>query len=120
MFSRKIALGLSVVLLTSSPAVAKSVSYGSNSGDSKADSTYAVGSQSSSQKSSSAKGSKFIVTTQKKSNHAANMTSGYGKDANKHGKKRHEVSPVPLPATGAALLAALGGLGLMRRRKKTA
>ena len=120
MFSRKIVLALSIVALTSTPALAKSVSYGSNSGDSKAATQYSVGSQVSAQKSSSAKGSKFILTTQKKSNHAANMASGYSKDAKKYGKKHHEISPVPLPATGAALLAALGGLGLMRRRKKTA
>lgn len=120
MFSRKIALALSIVALTSTPALAKSVNYWGYSSDSKVSAKYAVGFQGWVQKGSSYKSAKTNWTKKKKSNHAANMTRGYGKNTKKHGKKRHEVSPVPLPATGAALLAALGGLGLMRRRKKTA
>lgn len=46
--------------------------------------------------------------------------------ADTRGKRKYQksqnlvtVSPIPLPAAGVLLLGALGGLGLMRRRKKT-
>ncbi|PRY91582.1 VPLPA-CTERM sorting domain-containing protein [Donghicola tyrosinivorans] len=98
-------------------------------------------------KGSAPKGTKVIMTSESKSHRATEMTYAFGKgkvhystipldyylknvkhgfhdkyakNLMKYGKKLHEISPVPLPATGAALLAALGGLGLMRRRKKTA